>query len=307
MGKPIVSIILPTYNRPAYLREAIASAMAQTFDDWELIVADDGSSHETRAYLRGIEDPRVTVLWLPHTGIPSIARNEAIRRANGRYLAFLDSDDLWRPAKLATQLKALQGSPGYRWSYTAVDLIDHDGCPIARDGFAPWIPHAGDITDRILTIDAHIAIDSVLAERSLVVEAGGFDEGQRFAEDYDLYVRLSLCSGVAVVDEPLAVIRAGDGANYSAHRIAAYEGWVQLYDKYAATLPSKRLRAIARRRRAESMLVLARLYAGAGRSGAAWRTLLRGTPQSLLAYPPWSLRAAKETVRAGIEALRQRA
>lgn len=306
MRNPTVSIILPTYNRIRYLREAIESAFAQTYGDWEMIIADDGSSEETRAYLRSIQDPRVTVLWLPHTGMPSIARNEAIRHARGRYLAFLDSDDLWRPTKLAAQLCALRASPACRWSYTAVDLIEPDGRPLLRDGFAPWVPYAGDVTERVLTIEAHIAIDTVLAERDMVMEAGGFDEQQRFAEDYDLYLRLAMRSPVNVIDAPLAVIRAGDGANYSANRIEAYEGWVQLYAKYVALLPGGRLRAIARRRRAESLLVLARLYARAGQPGTAWRTLLYGTPGSLFAYGPWVWRAAREAVCAGLHALAAR-
>lgn len=306
MSRSTVSIILPTYNRPHYLREAIASVFAQTYDDWELIIADDGSAEETRTYLRTIEDPRVMVLWLPHTSVPAIARNEAIRQACGRYLAFLDSDDLWKPTKLAVQLGAFHASSGCRWSYTAVDLIEPDGRPIARDGFAPWIPYSGDITERVIRIEALIAMDTVVAERRLVLEAGGFDEQQRFAEDYDLYIRLAMLSPVNVIDEPLAVIRAGDGANYSANRIDAYEGWVQLYAKHATRLPSQRLRAIARRRRAESLLVLSRLYARAGRPGAAWRTLLYGTPGSLFAYPSWGWRAARQAVCAGLDAMRWR-
>jgi glycosyltransferase involved in cell wall biosynthesis len=297
MGNPTVSIILPTYNRLSCLREAVASVFVQTYEDWEMIIADDGSSKETRAYLRAIADPRVTVLWLSHTGIPSVARNQAIRRARGRYLAFLDSDDQWRPAKLEVQLDALRASPDCRWSYTAVDLIDDEGYPVDRTGFAPWVPYAGNIVEQILSIQAHIAIDAVMAERSMVLEVGSFDEGQRFAEDYDLYIRLAMRGPVHVIDAPLAVVRAGNGENYSANRIEVYEGWVQLYEKYAATLPCQRLRALARRRRAENLLILARLYTNAGKSWAALRTLLFGTPRSLLAYPPWAWCGAKEVAR----------
>jgi glycosyltransferase involved in cell wall biosynthesis len=306
MGAPTVSIVLPTYNRLDYLREAVASVIAQSYEDWEMIVADDGSSEETRAYLRGIKDTRVSVLWLPHTGVPSMARNAAIRQARGHYVAFLDSDDLWRPTKLAQQLDALHAHPDCRWSYTAVDLIHPDGRPVVRDGFVPWVPRDGDITEHVLKIEAIIAIDSVLVDRRLLIEVGSFDEQQRFAEDYDLYIRLAMRSPVKVIDVPLAVVRASDGVNYSSNRIDAYEGWVQLYARYAALLPTRRLRAVARRRRAESLLVLARLHAKAGQPKAAWRTLLRGTPGSLLAYPPWSWRAAKEAIRAGLEALQGR-
>ncbi|MEX1829425.1 glycosyltransferase family 2 protein [Luteibacter sp. CQ10] len=306
MDSPTVSIILPTYNRTDYLREAVASAIGQTFDDWEMIVADDGSSEDTRAYLRSLHDPRITVLWLPHTGVPSIGRNAAIGKARGRYLAFLDSDDRWRPTKLARQLDALRGSPDCRWSYTAADVIRPDGHPFPRDDLAPWVAHAGDITERLLTIEAAIAIDTVMADRHLVLDVGGFDEGQRFGEDYDLYVRLALRSPVVTVDESLAVIRVGDGANYSANRTLAYEGWVQLYARYADTLPTRRLRAVARRRRAESLLVLARLHTGSGQPKLALRTLWHGMPGAMLAFLPWSWRAGKEVVRAGRVALGQR-
>jgi glycosyltransferase involved in cell wall biosynthesis len=305
-GGPAVSIVLPTYNRPAYLCEAVASVFAQSYDDWELIIADDGSSEETRAWLRGIDDPRVSVLWLPHSGVPSISRNAAIRQARGRFIAFLDSDDLWVPAKLARQVEALLASPGCDWSYTAVDLIHPDGEPVDRSGFAPWLPHAGDITEHILKIEAIIAIDSVMVDRHLLMEVGGFDEEQRFGEDYDLYMRLAMRSPVHVIDEPLAVVRASDGVNYSANRIHAYLGWVQLYARYARLLPTRRLRATARRRRAESLLVLARLYAKAGQTKNAWRTLLHGTPHSILAYPSWAWRATKVAIRAGLGSLQMR-
>ena len=99
--QPLVSIILPTFGRLEYLRQTVASVYRQTLRDWELIVADDGSDAETRAYLRTLEaDSRVRLLWLTHTGIPAIVRNSAARSAGGEYVAFLDSDDLWAPEKL---------------------------------------------------------------------------------------------------------------------------------------------------------------------------------------------------------------
>src|SRR5690242_3143691 len=98
---PSVTVILPTYNRCGYAREAVASVLAQDFDDWELIIADDGSDRETRAFLDGLSDPRIVVILLPHSGRPSRVRNAAIARARGRYLAFLDSDDCWERTKLA--------------------------------------------------------------------------------------------------------------------------------------------------------------------------------------------------------------
>src|SRR5580698_5420059 len=119
--QPVVSIILPTFERLQYLRATVASVYRQTVQDWELIVADDGSETETRAYLRTLEaDSRVKLLWLEHTGIPAIVRNAALHAARGEYVAFLDSDDLWTPEKLSQQLALLRSRPGCGWCYTAV-------------------------------------------------------------------------------------------------------------------------------------------------------------------------------------------
>ncbi|HTD61676.1 MAG TPA: glycosyltransferase family A protein [Gemmatimonadaceae bacterium] len=301
MSDPRVSIIMPVYNRVNFLRKTVPSALQQTLTDWEMIIADDGSSEETQAYLRSLDDPRITVLWLPHYANLSIVRNAAVRKARGRYLAFLDADDLWQPTKLARQVEALQAQPDRRWCYTAIDLIDGDDRPISRDGMTPWIPYDGDIVERLLTIEAIIAIPSVMVERSLLAEVGGFDESQVYHEDYELWIRLAVRSGVAVVDDPLTIVR-DPTEHWSADRIAAYRGWVQLYGKCATSLPSAEWRAVARRRRAENVLTLARLYARAGRTGDAWMTLLRNAPRSVLASPPWIWRAARAAVRAGLSA-----
>ncbi|HSY94564.1 MAG TPA: glycosyltransferase family 2 protein, partial [Steroidobacteraceae bacterium] len=101
---PAVSIIVPTFNRLRLLRRSLASVFEQTFEDWELLIADDGSGPDARAYLEALDDPRVKVLWLSHSGKPAVARNAALRAAQGEYVAFLDSDDLWVPAKLQIQM-----------------------------------------------------------------------------------------------------------------------------------------------------------------------------------------------------------
>jgi len=113
---PGVSIILPTFNRTRFLTAAVESVMAQTYADWEMIIADDGSGEQTRDYLRALRDPRIRVLWLEHCGNPARVRNAGIEAAGGRYLAFLDSDDLWAPTKLQRQLAAMGLRPSSRWS-----------------------------------------------------------------------------------------------------------------------------------------------------------------------------------------------
>src|SRR5229473_5509224 len=128
MTAPAISIILPTFNRLKYLRLTVDSVFAQTFVDWELLVADDGSDEETRAYLKGLESlPRVKLIWLSHSGNPSAVRNAALREARGDYIAFLDSDDMWMPTKLERQIDALRVSSDRRWIYTGYVRIGDAG------------------------------------------------------------------------------------------------------------------------------------------------------------------------------------
>src|SRR5262245_58677498 len=132
MNAPTVSIILPTFNRLHYLRPAVDSVFAQSFTDWELIIADDGSDEATRAYLGDLAvRPGVRVLWLKHHGTPAPVRNAALREARGEYIAFLDSDDVWMPAKLARQIESLRRRPARQWAYTAFTIVDGAGGPRA--------------------------------------------------------------------------------------------------------------------------------------------------------------------------------
>ena len=108
---PLVSVIVPTFNRLLYLRPAVASVFAQTLVDWELIIADDGSDEHTRAYLSALQsEPRVSIIWLPHCGNPAAVRNRALRQARGEYLAFLDSDDDETRTSLAAAIKGSQAA-----------------------------------------------------------------------------------------------------------------------------------------------------------------------------------------------------
>ncbi|HEV3459837.1 MAG TPA: glycosyltransferase family A protein, partial [Thermoanaerobaculia bacterium] len=104
MARPTVSIVVPTFNRAGLLAETIASVLEQTFADFELLVVDDGSVDDTREVVQAIADPRVDFLPMSHCGNLSILRNAGISKAQGSFVAFLDSDDLWREDKLAAQL-----------------------------------------------------------------------------------------------------------------------------------------------------------------------------------------------------------
>jgi glycosyltransferase involved in cell wall biosynthesis len=206
MAAPLVSVIMPTFDRLEFLPAALASVCAQTYPHWELIVADDGSGESTRAYLRELSTHRTRVVWLEHSGRPGVARNAAARIAVGDYLAFLDSDDLWTPEKLARQLASLRQHPERRWSYTSFTVIDAAGRTASAQR-----PHqqavAGAVLERLLTDATVVALPSVMVQRELFAQLGGFDETLTMCEDDELWFRLAEQGDADACTEPLTQVR----------------------------------------------------------------------------------------------------
>jgi glycosyltransferase involved in cell wall biosynthesis len=291
---PSVSIIIPAFNRTRFLKLAVESAVNQTYSDWELIVADDGSDEETQRYLRGIASPAVRIVWLPHSGNPSLVRNAAAATASGRYLAFLDSDDEWAPQKLERQLAALRDHPQCRWSYTACTHIDESGRLIPKKRAAPPAPD-GWIFRQLLMLEIGIAMPTVVTERALFAEIGGFDEQQLFGEFHDLCLRLALKGEVVVVREPLCSVRA-HREHYSSDRAANHAGWLRLYRKMAATTDDPGLRAHCVRMQADESLNLARAHAAKGEYRVAWSTLGHALSFSWR-HPQWWWAASRGVIR----------
>jgi len=290
----MVSVILPTFGRLQYLRPTLVSVYRQTFQDWELIIADDGSDTETGDYLRTEADSRVRLLWLTHTGIPAIVRNAALREARGEYVAFHDSDDLWAPDKLAQQVAILRSRPMCGWCYTAISHIDGSGQPLTEPLFGPWLPCDGAVFERLVTGPVVIRTPSVLAARELVARAGGFDETIRSGEDYDLWLRLALLSDVALLDQPLVQVRRHE-ANYSQNWEIAFTGRDHTLEKLQATVDIDR-RALLRTERTRNALTLAARHASLGNPVHTLRALYRALPYSW-SSPLWWLALVKTPLR----------
>jgi glycosyltransferase involved in cell wall biosynthesis len=290
-----VSIILPTCNRLKYLRPAAESVFSQTFQGWELIVADDGSDADTQAYLKTLSGlPRVKVMLLSHTGNPGTVRNAALREAKGDYIAFLDSDDLWLPLKLATQIKALDGSTR-RWSYTAFNRIDESGNQVIDRNVRQWLPYEGAIFEQILRMEALIAMPTVVAERRLIEEAGGFDAGQVQHGDYELWLRLILRSEVLLIDTPLACVRT-HREHYTHGGVWALEWKRRLFEKAQGLVVDPNLLAAVRMARAGNAAQLANAYAASGKRAAALQILSRSLRPSWR-YAEWWAGALKTLLR----------
>jgi glycosyltransferase involved in cell wall biosynthesis len=301
---PHVSVILPAFNRVQYLRAAVESVFAQSYVDWELVIADDGSDEETRGYLRSLASSRVRTLLLPHRGNPSLVRNVAVRAARGRYVAFLDSDDLWAPMKLAKQIDALGDGAERGWSYTGCDLIDASGRHLAIDSRSTPGP-TGWIFEAVLRLQVSISMATVVAERELIEAIGAFDEQQLFAEWQDLCLRLALRSEAAALSEVLCSVRL-HAEHYSGDRVAAQMGWMRLYEKMMQLAPSPALRSYCERMRAESSLNVARCQGEQGDYRAVLNTLATSMPFGWR-YPHWWWGAATRFARPAVPAfLRER-
>ena len=208
-NRPLVSIVMPTCDRMRFLAAAVESVFAQTFREWELIVADDGSSDVTvLRYLRALErHARVRVLWREHVGNPGTVRNAGIADARADLVAFMDSDDLWAPAKLETQLAEMRPRPVCRWSYTGFLIVDASDVPFPSERYRRWTPYDGWIFAEVVRGAASIRTPAVVARTKLLRDIGGFDESIACAEDYDLWARLALVSPACVVDAPLVRVR----------------------------------------------------------------------------------------------------
>lgn len=126
--QPLVSIITPSYNSEKYIRETVKSVQEQTYTNWEMIIVDDCSKDNSRAVLEELanEEERVKIHFLQENSGAAVARNTAIRLAKGKYIAFLDSDDKWKPNKLQTQLEFMQKND-YAFTFSGYDLMNEDG------------------------------------------------------------------------------------------------------------------------------------------------------------------------------------
>lgn len=201
-GRPLVSVVIPTYNRAWVLRDTINSVLDQTFDSYELIVVNDGSTDNTRTLLEGYE--KIIVLDQANKGV-SAARNRGIVAARGEYVAFLDSDDLWLPEKLAAQVAFFQANPEALVCQTQETWI--------RNGRRIYPKHrhrkqSGMFFERSLEL-CLVSPSAVMMKKDLFTEVGLFDEHLPACEDYDLWLRVGARIPIFLIHEALVVKRGG--------------------------------------------------------------------------------------------------
>lgn len=205
---PRVSVIIPAYNAAGYLPAAINSVIAQTYQDWEIIVVDDGSSDDTRSVMAAYKDrlkDRINCIHQLNAG-PSAARNSGIRNAQGEFIALLDADDLWLPSRLERSVKELDRDAGVGLVHARVARVNQQGFVIDE----PYANHkylSGRISQHIYTRRAHILCCTVTFRKSAIDATNAFDETLPAAEDRDLWFRIAQKNKVAYIDEMLAQYR----------------------------------------------------------------------------------------------------
>lgn len=185
---PRVSVIIPTFNRRDYITASIQSVLQQTFLDFEIIVVDDGSTDGTADLVAAISDERLVYIHQENRG-RSAARNRALSIARGEYFAFLDSDDLYLPGKLAMQVAYLDKHPTVGMIYTSAFCIDADGNDLPQRYEASV---SGKIYEDIAFFrPVTITLPTVMVRKHLFDQAGGFDEQMHRFEDTDMWRRFS--------------------------------------------------------------------------------------------------------------------
>lgn len=242
-----MSAIIPTYQRPADLRLALASVVAQTYpaEALEIIVVDDGSADDGAARVCAELGDRVRYLKKPNGGV-SAARNHGMAAATGAYLALLDDDDEWRPAKIARQVELLTRRPEIGMVITDVERMDADRVGFEIFRRREFIPVDGWVLPHVLRNPA-LAPASAMLRREVYAATGGFDTTLRTAEDLDFHLRVAARFQIAVIAEPLTrAMRGHQGLSALARTNRDYLDAIERFvDTYAAQIaPGDRAAAL---------------------------------------------------------------
>ncbi|MHB1354748.1 MAG: glycosyltransferase family 2 protein [Anaerolineae bacterium] len=202
---PTVSVNMCIYNGQEFIGEAIDSILAQTFTDWEMILVDDGSTDGTAAMLASYSNPKLRVFHRPHQGI-SKSRNYAISQARGEFIAVLDADDVAHPNRLSCQVNYLRKHPlvvALGCAYEQIDLMRNRTLNIAP-------PCTNDAIRKAMISGNPICHSSVMIRRSVLNQAGIYNESLRYAEDYELWSRLAQVGELANLPVTLVARRFHD-------------------------------------------------------------------------------------------------
>lgn len=208
MSHPKVSVVIPAYNAIAHLPETLDSVQQQSFQNFELLIVDDGSTDGTSEWVASLSDSRIRLITQTNSGCAA-ARNRGIQAAEGDYIAFLDADDIWEPGKLEKQVRILDNQPFVGLVYTWISHIDGQGQPIEQLG----MPTVEGYVWELIVEENPIMCGSVpMVRRACFETVGLLDQQLRSAEDWDMWIRIARLYEFAVIKEPLVRYRIHAGS-----------------------------------------------------------------------------------------------
>lgn len=212
MSNPLVTAIIPAFNRPEFLKKAVQSVLDQDYSNLEFILADDCSTEDINEAINLIKENNQTYLRLPKNSGPAAARNLAVKNAKGEYLAFLDSDDYWLPEKISTQVSFHQKNLDYKISQCR-EIWYRNGKKVN-----PAKKHemqSGNLFANAVNYCV-ISSSSVFMEKALYNTHGGYPEKYRVCEDYALWLSITAKEKIGLVEEKLTVKHGGHADQLSA-------------------------------------------------------------------------------------------
>jgi glycosyltransferase involved in cell wall biosynthesis len=238
VSAPRFSVVVPTHQAAAFIGDTLGGVLAQTFQDFEVVVVDNGSTDGTDEIVDGLGDDRIHYRWQEDSGLPANSRNVGISMATGEYVAFLDADDSWTLEKLERVEAALQADPG-------LDVICHDVEIVAPDGsvtgMRAYALEDGDPYAQLLYRGNFLTTSATTVRRSVLERHGGFSERSEWVttEDYDLWLRIARDGGhFAMLAETLGRYLVHPGGA-SANLVRHYDNTLAMLDTHYLALAAE--------------------------------------------------------------------
>jgi glycosyltransferase involved in cell wall biosynthesis len=209
----LVSVVIPTYNRPELLKRALSSAINQTYPKLEVIVVDDASSEDVEPIIARFDDPRIKFMRHQKNRGATAARNTGIEHSQGRYLSFLDDDDEWSPDKIAAQMEDLASKGGrYKISYCLREIFYDEQGKVTRFHTQGW---DGNHLDQLIAGTVRPPTTCFLIAKECLEMAGGFREDLRRMQDHELWIRLAQYYDFAFLNSFLVRVHVEHGPRLS--------------------------------------------------------------------------------------------
>ncbi len=248
---PLVSVIVPTYNRANTIIRAIESVLKQTYENIEIIIVDDASGDNTAEMVKSVVDSRIKIIRHETNKGGGAARNTGINEARGKYVSFLDSDDIWIPEKIEKQVDQFERADSrVGVIYTGFYRTDKDD--VITKQVTP--SKKGDLYNRLLEGNIIGTTSVIMVKRECLQQVGGFNVSLSSCQDWDLYIRLSKVCHYDYIPDPLVRFYCGEGYN----KITSNKQWVILGHKYI--FDKYNIRLLPRRSKARHYYYLGIIY-----------------------------------------------